>query len=493
MTTTLLLFVRALHLDMKMMMRLMLVGTTVGAFTTTPQLTRTATVRAGAAESRCDEDATSEDRRRVLQTVAIGSLGLQSSSVSALEIKSWEKVELPVSTTLFDIEFETPDHGYLVGSKGTFLETVDGGKSWKPRTFANLDEEEEVGYRFEKVSFSGPEGFVIGKPPILLHTKDSGKSWERIPLSPKLPGEPSGIQALGGGKAEMTTSTGAIYSTSNAGLNWKALVKETIDATLNRVSSSGVSGASYFTGQVAAIDRDSKTGSYLAVSSRGNFYLTWQEGQDFWIPHNRNTNKRIQSMGFVQDDATKGLWMTLNGGSLTVADDADVDLSADTPNFKVANLNSGGYGILDVAWKDANEVWAVGGGGTMYVSKDQGKTFKFDRSADNIPGNLYNVRFFGPNTGETLSTSDFFYLTFRIQVSCSDPTASSSSTARRTGVKEKKPEGTFLLYRELLSTIVFSSIANAGAAADCRYSNTQQRLFLLGRRSSQLSLAFSRV
>ena len=30
----------------------------------------------------------------------------------------------------------------------------------------------------------------------------------------------------------------------------------------------------------------------------------------------------------------------------------------------------------------------------MYVSKDGGKNFSFDKSANQIPGNLYNVKFF---------------------------------------------------------------------------------------------------
>merc|ERR1712151_713463 len=227
---------------------------------------------------------------------------------------------------------------------------------------------------------------------LMLHTKDAGKTWERIPLSPKLPGEPTSITSLGPGKAEMTTSSGAIYTTENAGRNWKAQVKEAIDATLNRVSSSGVSGASYFTGSITNQVRDD-TGSYLAVSSRGNFFLTWEPGSDFWVPHNRGTPRRIQNMGFVEGDIDKGLWMTLNGGKLFVYK-GDPDLSKDTYDFKEADIKTGGYGVTDVAWRTENEVWAVGGSNTMYVSFDGGQKFSFDKSANNLPGNLYNVKFF---------------------------------------------------------------------------------------------------
>jgi photosystem II stability/assembly factor-like uncharacterized protein len=354
-----------------------------------------------ASSSSSPESSDLDDRRAFLKTgvtstvasaAALATGGLTAVAPARAAYEKWKQVPVPFDDTLYDIDFDTKDHGYLVGARGAFAETNDGGRTWEARSFSNLDPEEEISYRFQFVSFKDNEGWVLGKPSLLLHTKDAGKTWERIPLSPKLPGEPASILALGPSKAEMLTSSGAVYTTDNAGRNWKAQVKETIDATLNRISSSGVSGASYFTGSIVNQVRDDK-GAYLAVSSRGNFFLTWEPGQDFWIPHNRGTPRRIQNMGFVEGDIKKGLWMTLNGGKLFVSPSTP-DLTKDTFDFVEGDIKTAGYGITDVAWKDDKEVWAVGGSNTMYVSFDGGKSFAFDKSANDIPGNLYNVKFF---------------------------------------------------------------------------------------------------
>jgi len=361
------------------------------------------------------QDAGAEDRRSFVTkassaaaaaSVAAATGGLVSPQpADAAATRMWTPIDLPFDDTLYDIDFDSDTHGYLVGARGAFAETNDGGKTWEARSFSNLDPEEEVTYRFQVLSFKNGEGWVLGKPTLLLHTKDDGKTWERIPLSPKLPGEPTSIVALGPSKAEMTTSSGAVYTTENAGRNWKAQVKETIDATLNRISSSGVSGASYFTGSIINQVRD-ETGAYLAVSSRGNFFLTWEPGQDYWIPHNRGTPRRIQNMGYVEGEIKKGLWMTLNGGKLLISNQ-EPDLTKDVFEFQEADIKTGGYGITDVAWRNDKEVWAVGGSNIMYVSFDGGKKFAFDKSANSIPGNLYNVKFFPQfgNSGWALGSS----------------------------------------------------------------------------------------
>lgn len=142
------------------------------------------------------------------------------------------------------------------------------------------------------------------------------------------------------------------------------------------------------------MERDS-TGSYLAISSRGNFYLTFKPGDEFWVPHNRETSRRITSMGFVKDKLTEGLWMSTAGGELSKAA-GPLDTNLINIAFNKQKIQSGGYGILDVAYVgDGTRAWSVGGGGTIFGSNDGGNNWKKDKSADNLPTNLYKIKFFG--------------------------------------------------------------------------------------------------
>lgn len=320
---------------------------------------------------------------------------------------AWAQVELDSPVTIFDMDFSPvdPDHGFLVGSRGTVAETFDRGVTWNARSFARLDADEELNYRFEVVTFRGKEGWVIGKPSLLLHTSDSGKTWERVPLSPKLPGEPVAITALGPEKAEMTTNAGAVYITENAGRNWKAQVRETIDATLNRTISSGVTGASYFTGSIISVLRDAY-GAYLAISSRGNFFLTWKPGQDFWVPHARDSSRRIQAMGFINNNVNDGVWMATRGGGLAFTDKNPDLESTELLKFKKVDIRAGGYGILDVAFRPGtSEVWAAIGGGSLYRSPDGGQSWKRDNQVDKVGANIYKIKFFDSDTAFALGSN----------------------------------------------------------------------------------------
>lgn len=103
----------------------------------------------------------------------------------------------------------------------------------------------------------------------------------------------------------------------------------------------GISGASYYEGFFSTVKR-SATGEYVAVSSRGNFYMTWAPGQSYWFPHNRPTARRVQSMGW---DPNNKIWLTNRGGGVFLANKEGL---ADTDDFDAQNLQSRGYGMLDI-------------------------------------------------------------------------------------------------------------------------------------------------
>lgn len=376
-------------------------GTGAKAATPKAAVARPTARKAAVIAARAFEGESSLSRREAIvkAPISAGAAALAAQGVAVspalaesdlLSSKSWTQVDLGLEpgVILLDIEFvpDDPKHGFILGTRQTVLETVDGGKTWNPR-YLGQTEDEGVNYRFNSISFAGSEGWIVGKPAILYHTTDGGKTWERIPLSARLPGNPVLVTALPEkGSCEMATDEGALYVTSNAAYTWRAAVEETVSATLNRTVSSGISGASYYTGSFASIHRSS-LGEYVGVTSRGNFYMTWEPGQTYWQPHNRNSSRRIQNMGWRNDD---GLWLISRGGELYFGKGQGV---VDGDDFEQRRIGARGFGILDVAFRSKKEAWAVGGSGSVFQSLDGGNSWKREKTLDNLAANLYTVKF----------------------------------------------------------------------------------------------------
>jgi photosystem II stability/assembly factor-like uncharacterized protein len=308
-----------------------------------------------------------------LFTPAAGAIGMPK-----LEHNPWQIVPLPVETSVLDVDFtEDQQHGWMVGVDSTLLETQDGGNTWQQRELL-LGEQK---YRFSSISFAGEEGWIAAQPALLLHTDDGGTTWEQIPLSERLPGAPQAVQAIEDGTAEMVTDLGAIYRTDDAGRNWKAMVNDAF-------------------GVAKSLGR-SNDGKYVAVSSRGNFFSVWTPGQESWEPHNRNSSRRLQTMGFTPDGR---LWMLGRGGQVQLTNSTDAE---DWGKVKAPEkLNS--WGFLDMAYRTNDEAWIVGGSGTLIASFDGGQTWQKDRDVEDVPANFYKIKFLDNQRGYILGQRGTF-------------------------------------------------------------------------------------
>ncbi|MEO0353159.1 MAG: photosynthesis system II assembly factor Ycf48 [Cyanobacteria bacterium P01_A01_bin.15] len=309
-------------------------------------------------------------KRLMLVAIAILTVGCTKFFLPSLGANPWQMVALETDATFSDIAFAADaDHGWLVGSRSALFETTDGGQTWEQKVL-DLGEQR---YTFTSVSFAGDEGWVAGLPSLLLHTTDGGSSWANVPLSAQLPGSPLLVTALDQGSVELATDVGAIYSTQDSGRHWTAMVQAAVGVVRNMTRSGD--------------------GRYVAVSSRGNFYSTWEPGQESWQPHNRENSKRLQNMGFTRDG---NLWLIARGGQMQFGEpEANYEAWGEPVRPEIGTS----WGFLDVGYRTDEELWVSGGSGTLLMSPDGGETWLKDEPAGDVPSNLYRIKFFGGDQG----------------------------------------------------------------------------------------------
>ncbi len=302
--------------------------------------------------------------------LAIGLTGCVTTGLPTASVSPWQEVPIDTRSNPLDLAFSDADHGFLVGSNRLIMETDDAGASWQPRS---LDLPEEENFRLISIDFQGKEGWIVGQPGLLLHSDDAGKSWSRLLLDTKLPGEPYLITALGPKQAELATNVGAIYRTNDAGSSWEALVGDAAGAIRDL--------------------RRSPDGSYVSVSSLGNFYATWTPGEPAWGVHQRVSSQRLQSMGFQPDGL---LWMVARGAQLRFNGDPSTAASTESGDWSKPVIPiTNGYGYLDMAWDPRGAIWTGGGNGTLLVSDDAGASWQKDPVGSHQPTNFSRI-VFGP-------------------------------------------------------------------------------------------------
>tara|TARA_Y100001968_G_scaffold67921_2_gene58911 strand:- start:3227 stop:4243 length:1017 start_codon:yes stop_codon:yes gene_type:complete len=303
----------------------------------------------------------------LLLTICVGIFlsGCVATRIPEASTSPWQSTKLTTEANPLDISFVNDEKGFLVGTDRMILETLDGGETWEERS---LDIPVEGNFRFVSIDFLGDEGWIVGQPGLVLHSQDAGTNWTRLSLGNKLPGDPYFIKTLGINSAELATTAGAIYRTDDSGENWQSMVND-------------ASG----TGGIRDLRRN-EDGTYISVSSLGNFFSVLPPGKENWEPHQRASSKRVQSVGYKPDG---NLWMLSRGAEIRFLEDsADLD-SWGKPIIPILN----GYNYLDLAWDSKDSIWAAGGNGTLLVSNDGGDSWEQDPVGDLVPTNFIRIIF----------------------------------------------------------------------------------------------------
>lgn len=262
----------------------------------------------------------------------------------------WVKQESNTLAWFYDVFFVNQNRGWIAGSGGTFLTTIDGGKTWKKERNFTDDTIREVYFTDEKNGWLLCERniFNLGAsaPSYLLKTSDGGAKWERVEFNGDRRERIAGIFFNAHGSGAAIGERGAYFSLQNDGKSWKKMSLPVRYLMLDGVFSDDLNGAMVGAG-----------GSIFFTEDGG---LSWNKSD---VPQNSET--KLNSVFFVNQKAgwtvgTQGkIYQTFNGGKVWREQN-----SATAKN------------LTDVAFINTAEGWAVGEDGLILHTTTAGNVWK---------------------------------------------------------------------------------------------------------------------
>jgi len=262
---------------------------------------------------------------------------------------SWTRQPSGTMALLHSVYFLDQNRGWVAGSGGTLLQTIDGGESWKRLLSFTRDTLHDVYFADENVGWliaeRDPLKLKTNDEPrsYLLKTEDGGFSWRRIFLNNK-DANPRLVRLVFTDSQHgwVFGETGVVFATSDSGAHWMRQVSPTKHLLLG--------------GAFAQDGHGLLVGAGATIVQTSNAGASWQAG----IVRNAE-NARFTAASFV--GANFG-WAVGNAGQIFATRDAGRTWFAQRSNVEVD--------LLDVKFISPAEGWTVGAEGLVLHTNDGG-------------------------------------------------------------------------------------------------------------------------
>ncbi|MFN2531052.1 MAG: WD40/YVTN/BNR-like repeat-containing protein [Pyrinomonadaceae bacterium] len=264
---------------------------------------------------------------------------------------SWIKQHSGSLAWLHSVFFFDQNRGWAVGSKGTLLQTVDGGDNWRPKPQPTVDVLRDIYFLDEQNGWLVCETNVYelkekeDPRTYLMQTTDGGETWKRVNvLGTDVDGRLVRAVFSTGGRGWTFGENGAIFTTRDAGLNWTRLHSPTRHLLLGGI----------FIDQ----DRGWLVGAGATIIQTSDGGETWHVSR---LPQAIEAAVRFTSASFVDNrigwtvGSAGAIYHTENGGRTWQQQRSGVDTD-----------------LSDVKFLDSNEGWACGAEGTIIYTSDGG-------------------------------------------------------------------------------------------------------------------------
>ncbi|MBC7795642.1 MAG: hypothetical protein H7Z37_02080 [Pyrinomonadaceae bacterium] len=307
-------------------------------------------------------------------------------SVSArnafLNDESWTKQNVSTLSWLHKIYFLDSKQGWIAGSSGTLLATIDGGDNWKTVKLPTND-------NLRDVFFSDSEnGWLVCERPFfliksssdlrsyILETRDGGKSWEKASFADNVNVQITRLITAPDKKMKWAVGEiGSLFSSKSETAKWEKQMSPTkfvlTDGVLFDDANGFVIGAGATalttvdagkTWREALLSDVSKTRfNSIAFANRQNGWIVGANGKIFvtgnggnvWKAQNSNSTVDLHDVFFT---SPKEGWITGDDGVILRTKDGGANWEKQESPTK---------NKLESIYFNENEGWAVGFGGSI--------------------------------------------------------------------------------------------------------------------------------